>query len=118
MHVLAYTAVETLKPECGDGTVQASEECDDGNLRSGDGCTKQCKLEPVCGNGKIEAEEKCDDGNTLDGDGCNAQCELEVDLREIDLAPEPEPEPEIPGSRTSTDKAAIHPVERSLIITE
>jgi cysteine-rich repeat protein len=30
---------------CGDGTVDAIEECDDGNTVSGDGCSATCKLE-------------------------------------------------------------------------
>ncbi|MBQ4359655.1 MAG: DUF4215 domain-containing protein [Proteobacteria bacterium] len=35
------------KPTCGDGLVlaEAGEECDDGNLISGDGCSSQCKRE-------------------------------------------------------------------------
>jgi fibro-slime domain-containing protein len=31
---------------CGDGLKLPSEECDDGNARSGDGCSADCKLEP------------------------------------------------------------------------
>ena len=36
---------------CGDGTWQAScgEQCDDGNLTSGDGCSASCQTEFVCG---------------------------------------------------------------------
>jgi fibro-slime domain-containing protein len=37
----------TLAPRCGDGEVQQQfEECDDGNLVDGDGCTIGCLLEP------------------------------------------------------------------------
>lgn len=34
---------------CGDGIIQSNngEECDDGNLRDGDGCSIQCKKEDV-----------------------------------------------------------------------
>jgi len=41
--------VSYTKPACGDGVVNASlaEECDDGNVVSGDGCDKSCKLEKV-----------------------------------------------------------------------
>lgn len=33
------------QPYCGDGLVQRSEDCDDGNLLDGDGCSKKCLLE-------------------------------------------------------------------------
>ena len=31
---------------CGDGTVDAGEQCDDGNFMNGDGCSNTCQLEP------------------------------------------------------------------------
>jgi cysteine-rich repeat protein len=34
-------------PMCGDGHVDAGEQCDDGNPISGDGCSSTCRLEPV-----------------------------------------------------------------------
>jgi TonB family protein len=33
-------------PVCGDGSVDASEACDDGNTASGDGCSATCQVEP------------------------------------------------------------------------
>jgi cysteine-rich repeat protein len=33
-------------PNCGDGTADADEECDDGNTSAGDGCNGDCQLEP------------------------------------------------------------------------
>ncbi|KAG7456967.1 hypothetical protein MATL_G00241530 [Megalops atlanticus] len=30
---------------CGDGELQGKEECDDGNLLDGDGCSKKCRME-------------------------------------------------------------------------
>jgi cysteine-rich repeat protein len=33
---------------CGNGTVAGGEECDDGNLQDGDGCSSTCRLE-LCG---------------------------------------------------------------------
>jgi cysteine-rich repeat protein len=62
---------------CGDGTLDAGEECDDGNAIFGDGCSPSCRLE-VCGNGVIEPGEQCDDGNATSGDGCSATCRDEV----------------------------------------
>ncbi|MFO0552401.1 MAG: DUF4215 domain-containing protein [Polyangiaceae bacterium] len=32
--------------ECGDGTVNFNETCDDGNVVDGDGCSAQCSIEP------------------------------------------------------------------------
>jgi cysteine-rich repeat protein len=66
------------------------EECDDGNLINGDGCSLNCKVERGyycvyskpdicrrrCGNGVLEADndEMCDDGNDKNGDGCSWNC--------------------------------------------
>jgi cysteine-rich repeat protein len=71
---------------CGDWRLTPPEECDDGNLDDGDGCSGTCKLE--CGNGVITPNEECDDGNTDPGDGCSAACQLDVDcsLANIDHA--------------------------------
>ncbi|MCK6551447.1 myxococcus cysteine-rich repeat containing protein [Myxococcota bacterium] len=33
-------------PRCGNGIVETGEECDDGNLTGGDGCSAVCTLEP------------------------------------------------------------------------
>ncbi|WP_045118909.1 DUF4215 domain-containing protein [Haliangium ochraceum] len=61
--------------DCGNGVVDLSEECDDGNRHSGDGCSAQCRYE-VCGNDIVDvlAGEVCDDGNNNSGDGCSADC--------------------------------------------
>lgn len=63
---------------CGDGWVNAPEECDDGNAVGGDGCSSICTVEgtvvPICGDGIILSNEECDDGNNADGDGCSAYC--------------------------------------------
>jgi cysteine-rich repeat protein len=71
--------------ECGNGTTERGEQCDDGNDLPFDGCY-QCRKEPVCSDGKCVsscgdgqrfADEECDDG-ILDGSygGCTAQCKL------------------------------------------
>ncbi|MBZ0251872.1 MAG: DUF4215 domain-containing protein, partial [Candidatus Methylomirabilis sp.] len=61
---------------CGDGEVAGDEECDDGNLEDGDGCSSRCRIER-CGNGIVDVGEQCDDGNFVDGDGCSANCTIE-----------------------------------------
>lgn len=81
---------QSTGPRCGDGIIQtaatgtpgASEECDDGNINSGDGCRSNCTSEPVvtppigdtvpesCGDGIINGTETCDKGNDpLRGNG-------------------------------------------------
>lgn len=62
---------------CGDGVVQGSEECDDGNDEIYDTCMPICRF-PVCGNRVVEGFEECDDGNRIDGDGCFDNCALMI----------------------------------------
>lgn len=62
--------------KCGDNSVDAGEECDDGNLSNGDGCNDLCQT-VICGNGIVEPGEMCDDSNTDNGDGCNEDCNIE-----------------------------------------
>jgi cysteine-rich repeat protein len=90
---------------CGDGVQDIGEECDDGNAIDGDGCTSSCSIcgnDTVaaseecdegagnsnapgancrltcrvagCGDGIVDPGEACDDGNTIDGDGCRGDC--------------------------------------------
>ena len=61
---------------CGDGTIDSDEQCDDGNDLRGDGCTESCVLE-FCGDGTLTPPEQCDDSGTVDGDGCAANCRFE-----------------------------------------
>jgi cysteine-rich repeat protein len=67
-------------PGCGDADVDAffGEQCDDGNLASGDGCSATCLLE-LCGNGILDRTtgEQCDDGNLQSHDGCSSGCLVE-----------------------------------------
>jgi cysteine-rich repeat protein len=58
---------------CGDGEKTKAEECDDGNLDPGDGCSDACRIE-ACGNERVDFGEACDDGNPVSGDGCDANC--------------------------------------------
>jgi len=61
---------------CGDGILDPGEQCDDGNLVSGNGCDATC-APSACGNGVVAGGEECDDGNTAGGDGCSATCFVE-----------------------------------------
>lgn len=85
---------------CGDNITGPGEECDDGNIMDGDGCSHDCRSREICGNqitdfnedcdgepncssdchfrrcgnGIVDhPEEKCDDGG-VDTEGCNADC--------------------------------------------
>ncbi len=42
---LAQCAVCALPPVCGNGVPEAGEQCDDGNMVSGDGCSATCEIE-------------------------------------------------------------------------
>jgi cysteine-rich repeat protein len=62
---------------CGDGNIEAGEDCDDGNAIATDACTDTCQ-NARCGDGIVwEGVEECDDGNTVSTDGCDA-CHLPV----------------------------------------
>ncbi|HBU47003.1 MAG TPA: hypothetical protein DEB46_01710, partial [Myxococcales bacterium] len=76
---LDISVIEGVQSECGNGRVEPGEACDDGNRRSGDGCSAACREETpsVCGNGEVEPQEGCDDGNRVDGDGCDSNCQRE-----------------------------------------
>lgn len=61
---------------CGDGAIDADEECDDGNDIPSDSCTDTCK-HATCGDGAVFAGvEPCDDGNDDNTDDCLAGCVL------------------------------------------
>lgn len=53
---------------CGDGVIEMTERCDDGNIIEGDGCSPTCHSTEVCGNGIVDVfaseafvDEACDD---------------------------------------------------------
>lgn len=61
--------------ECGNGTLESGEICDDDNIADCDGCQGDCRrVDDVCGDGVVECGEQCDDGNTAPGDGCEPDC--------------------------------------------
>ena len=66
-----------LQQGCGNGILDADEQCDDSNNTDGDGCDSNCTL-TGCGNGIVTIPEQCDDGNTTDGDGCSSACQIQA----------------------------------------
>jgi len=77
MAVFVRGARSRAQGVCGDGAVDSGEQCDDGNLTNGDGCSARCTTEQ-CGNGIADAGEQCDDGekNGTAGDTCSKTCFL------------------------------------------
>jgi cysteine-rich repeat protein len=82
--------LSALRQNCGDGALQGTEACDDGNATNGDGCSGVCTVETAfnctgepsvctttCGDGVHGGPEACDDGNVADGDGCSSTCSIE-----------------------------------------
>jgi cysteine-rich repeat protein len=89
---------------CGDGILDAGEQCDDGNADDGDCCSENCEIQNsglacddgdpctpadscdstgscipagnTCGDGVVDAAcgETCDDGNSNAGDCCSSDC--------------------------------------------
>jgi cysteine-rich repeat protein len=55
---------------CGDEVVEGNEECDDGNVASGDGCENDCTFTCIAG---VFGRDRCDDGNPCNGtESCSA----------------------------------------------
>lgn len=75
---------------CGDLFVDGQENCEDGNVDDGDGCSSSCQVEggwtcngapsvcgEICGDGLVVGAEECDDSGLADGDGCSSSCTVE-----------------------------------------
>ncbi len=76
--VITINPLRKPDPICGNRKIELWEECDDGNILNGDGCSSVCRIESaVCGNRRIEVWEECDDGNIVDGDGCSFTCQIQ-----------------------------------------
>jgi cysteine-rich repeat protein len=99
------TCVSTIV--CGDGMVQGTETCDDGNTTDGDGCSAVCAPESgwsctgtpnvcttTCGDGIMAGTEACDDANTASLDGCSSTCRIELS----ELEPNEDGTPSVGGT--------------------
>ena len=77
--------------QCGNGDIEETEECDDGDTDGEDGCSGTCQIESGwactsepsscttdCGDGVTAGSEQCDDNGNESGDGCTAACVIEV----------------------------------------
>lgn len=64
---------------CGDGVLDAGEECDDRAYNSdsrADACRTDC-VAAHCGDAVLDSGDECDDGSIADGDGCSSTCAVE-----------------------------------------
>ena len=64
-------AEEAMEPICGNGMLEAGEECDDGARNAdarADACRTDCRL-PYCGDGTVDSGEECDGGEY-----CTEEC--------------------------------------------
>jgi cysteine-rich repeat protein len=67
-------------PACGNGVLEGTEECDNGDANSDtapDACRSDCRP-ALCGDGVMDTSETCDDGNAQNGDGCETSCQTTV----------------------------------------
>src|SRR3989339_559420 len=83
------TTNKCLCESCGDFNVTGFEECDDGNLVNGDGCSDICLIEDydddMCGDGILfNGYEECDDKNLINFDGCSSTCVLQPEAYFLD----------------------------------
>ncbi len=70
-----YDTIGCILPSCGDGVLDALEECDDGNTSNADDCMNNCHS-ASCGDGYLwSGVEACDDGNADNTDACLTSCE-------------------------------------------
>jgi cysteine-rich repeat protein len=68
----ALDADADVVPGCGNGVLEASEECDDGNTVDTDDCLNTCK-KATCGDGMLwTGKEECDDGSNNSNTAANA----------------------------------------------
>ncbi|HUC33374.1 MAG TPA: hypothetical protein VMS14_08220, partial [Ilumatobacteraceae bacterium] len=72
--VSADITVDCVQILCGNGMIDAGEECDPPNSPT---CDAVCQRIQTCGDGFQDAPEGCDDGNTESGDCCSATCQPE-----------------------------------------
>lgn len=102
-------------PACGDLLTEGAEQCDDGGLVDGDGCSALCREEPICGNSQVEAGEECDDGNVVSGDGCSSSCVPEQISSELTSDPAAAPGVEITTDAEGDGATMMDPLETAVI---
>jgi len=62
---------------CGNGVVQPREECEPPNTDTCDANCQTIEFVGFCGDENVQSGEECDDGNSVSGDGCSPDCRIE-----------------------------------------
>lgn len=71
---VAICDIGAVEVGCGNGFLETTEQCDDGNASNTDACLNTC-VPAVCGDGFVQAGvEGCDDGNVNNSDACLNSC--------------------------------------------
>ncbi len=71
---LSFLCELRMAGQCGDGTTDEGEACDDGNVSNHDACLNSC-IDAICGDGfERRGVEECDDGNAVSDDACRSDC--------------------------------------------
>ena len=117
-HELPPYTLEASFTLCGDGTIEAPEQCDDGNTAGGDGCSLDCRVEACnrclgepsdctnfadgtpCSDGRYcNGDDQCQAGVCTGGDGspcpsdgpCDGRCSEALDQCVSECPPPPPP---------------------------
>ena len=102
--------VRETEAQCGNGSIEAGEACDDGNADNADACTNSCST-AVCGDAVTRTDllageegfEACDDGNDVEHAGAE---------QTDDVQPEEAAKPQKRYVPKRAEPAAAAPVRR------
>lgn len=81
-----YILARGIIPDsCGDGSLGATEECDDGNNVDGDGCDQSCNVEESCLDS--DGDTVCDLVDACVGDDLSGDSDSDFQCDNVDLCP-------------------------------
>lgn len=102
------TAICRTRSVCGNGIVEAGEQCDVNPPVAGDACNDQC-LNIVCGDNRVDDTEQCDFGADVPGVCVNCQAVAAVcGDGYVQTAAGEECDPAAPGTQPNTCDATCH----------
>jgi len=78
-----YILARGIIPDhCGDGTIAAPEECDDGNNLNGDGCSEACNIEDSCVDS--DGDQVCDEDDMCSGSDASGDPDFDLLCSDVD----------------------------------